>query len=629
VNTLSPGDVIRNTVCASPDPLFPEGSTICDSVDITVASDLSAQPLAFDVLAGGSVTVDASSDVSGGAQKDTDGNGTVDPYTYATGAGPANGTVSWTGTSFNYTNTSNVSGTDSFTITVTDGGLNATGQAAGQQATTNVTVNVIGVLAVANGTLTVDSGGQQTFDLEDLVTSGGKTPLQYSIESNGGKGTAGIGGSTLTYDANANSFGTDTVEILIEDSMAPTAQRQVATLNVTINPPALTAINATLAVNAGESASLDLSTLVTSTGIPPLAYRIDTDGDQGVSSLSGSTLTYSANADSFGTDDVLVLITDSLTPSEQVKLVVITMTVTPPALTLTDGTLIVDAGDSGSLDLSSLVTSPGITPLTYIVHDGTKGTATLTGTVMTYTAGTNSFGVDPVQVEVSDSVTPDAQTATLTVNVTIVPPEMSIDSTVLTFDVVEGQSVQGNLPLGVFGGVTPYTFTLVTGPAKGTLDLDPSGAFTYSANPGASGTDSFTFTVQDATEPKEASSAAVLTGEATFAIVAAAEPPTATATATMPGQIPTVVASPTATSESVNAVPTATATTVREIPPARSTSTATSIPEGNASGGVTTLPSTGVVAGTGQSQHLLLLGLLAMVALLLTGAVLTARTRRR
>jgi hypothetical protein len=635
LSSLDPGDVVINTVCASPDPLFPDGSTICDSVTITVADDLSAQPVAFDALAGGSATIDASSVVTGGAQVDPDGNGTVDPYTYATGMAPTSGQVTWNGTSFTYSNTSGAAGADSFTVTVTDGGLNSSGQAAGQQATINVTVNVIGLLTVTNDFLTVDSGGQQTFDLSNLVTSGGKAPFQFSIQANGVKGSASINGTTLTYQADADTFGPDTVDILIEDSMSPIAQSQVGTLNVTITPPTLTVTNETLTVDSGSSASIDLAPLVTSAGIAPNSFSIYGYPSQGSANLSGSTLNYQADANTFGADSVTVTVSDSVTPTAQTATITIAISITPPPLTVHDGALIVDAGGSNSIDLATLVSSSGITPLTYIVHPGTKGTPELNGSVMTYIAGTNSFGIDVLMVEVQDSLGPDARTASFAVNVTIVPPVMRIDSSVLTFDVVEGQSITGNLSDGVFGGVTPYTFTLVAGPTQGTLDLDPSGAFTYTAHPGATGTDSFIFTVRDATEPQALSSAAELTGVATLNIIATAEPPTPTATATAtpaalatkPGQTPTEIPGPTATPESGNAVPTAIAT--REIPPARATATATSTVAGSAgNGGVTSLPSTGAAAATGQSHNLLLLGVLASLVLLLAGGVATVKQRR-
>ncbi|NJM60003.1 MAG: tandem-95 repeat protein [Oscillatoriales cyanobacterium RU_3_3] len=44
------------------------------------------------------------------------------------------------------------------------------------------------------------------------------------------------------------------------------------------------------------------------------------------------------------------------------------------------------------------------------------------------------------------------------------------------------------------------TATLVTGPTKGKIFLNPAGDFTYTPNPGFVGTDSFTYTVSDGTD---------------------------------------------------------------------------------------------------------------------------------
>jgi outer membrane biosynthesis protein TonB len=52
------------------------------------------------------------------------------------------------------------------------------------------------------------------------------------------------------------------------------------------------------------------------------------------------------------------------------------------------------------------------------------------------------------------------------------------------------------------GGIPPLSFAVTTDPTRGTLTLDPvTGAFTYSANPGQMGADSFTFTATDSRTP--------------------------------------------------------------------------------------------------------------------------------
>src|SRR5262249_6929486 len=46
----------------------------------------------------------------------------------------------------------------------------------------------------------------------------------------------------------------------------------------------------------------------------------------------------------------------------------------------------------------------------------------------------------------------------------------------------------------------PLTAVLATGPAHGTLNLDPDGSFTYSPNAGYTGADSLTYFVDDGTD---------------------------------------------------------------------------------------------------------------------------------
>jgi hypothetical protein len=109
----------------------------------------------------------------------------------------------------------------------------------------------------------------------------------------------------------------------------------------------------------------------------------------------------------------------------------------------------------------------------------------------------------------------------------------------ITYTVAAGATLNGDLVPQVVGGVPPYTFTLITGPNQGTLTLDPSGIFVYTANPDASGTDQFVVSVQDS-EAQAVSIAAVTDGTVLLQI----EPPTETPTPTV---VPTGTTPPLAT----------------------------------------------------------------------------------
>jgi hypothetical protein len=68
------------------------------------------------------------------------------------------------------------------------------------------------------------------------------------------------------------------------------------------------------------------------------------------------------------------------------------------------------------------------------------------------------------------------------------------------------------------GGNGTYTFAVGAAPARGTVTIDPDGSFSYTADLGQSGTDSFTFTATDTVVPALSG-----TGTVTVTIIAAPE----------------------------------------------------------------------------------------------------------
>jgi hypothetical protein len=86
----------------------------------------------------------------------------------------------------------------------------------------------------------------------------------------------------------------------------------------------------------------------------------------------------------------------------------------------------------------------------------------------------------------------DAVTASCTSPQPVVTDDQSIDVP------YEG-ATDGTLT--ATGGLGAYTFATDAAPAKGTVDVEPDGSFTYTADDGESGSDSFTFTATDPEVP--------------------------------------------------------------------------------------------------------------------------------
>ena len=138
-------------------------------------------------------------------------------------------------------------------------------------------------------------------------------------------------------------------------------------------------------------------------------------------------------------------------------------------------------------------------PLTFsLLSNGSKGTATLNNAAtgaFTYTPKPNANGTDSFNFQVNDG-TADSNVATVTVTIDPVndPPVASNGAA----SVVAGSSTTGALSASDIDNVS-LTYSLVTNGSKGTAVVTnaATGAFSYTANADASGSDSFTFKASD------------------------------------------------------------------------------------------------------------------------------------
>ena len=168
-----------------------------------------------------------------------------------------------------------------------------------------------------------------------------------------------------------------------------------------------------------------------------------------------------------------------------------------------DGVLTVPAG-SGVL---SNDVDPDGNPLTAVLVTGpTHGTLVLNpdGSFV-YTPAANYNGPDSFVYQATDGTTPSGNT-TVVLNVTPQPdpPTASNDGTGGTFTATEDGSLTVPAASGVLGNDSdpegdPLTASVATGPAHGTLTLNPDGSFTYTPDANYTGPDSFTYVVSDGT----------------------------------------------------------------------------------------------------------------------------------
>ncbi|MBK8278316.1 MAG: tandem-95 repeat protein [Nitrospira sp.] len=181
----------------------------------------------------------------------------------------ANGTVT-------YTPNANFTGSDSFTYTITSGGMTET-------ATVTVTVNAV-------NDSTIVTGGTSGTGNEDTTITGTLTATDaeglsdgtvFTVSTTATNGTASIDPATglWSYTPNPDFYGTDSFTVTITDDVG-NSTTQVITLSVTpVNDAPLLVINSGSTVAEGGTDTLDASELAVTdvdNGAAQLTYTIGT-----------------------------------------------------------------------------------------------------------------------------------------------------------------------------------------------------------------------------------------------------------------------------------------------------------------------------------------------------------------
>lgn len=197
---------------------------------------------------------------------------------------PANGTLTSSASGLvTYTPNPGFFGTDSFTYSVSDGSLSATG-------TVTISVDEVNEAPVAvDDSVSVDEDSAVVIAVLDNDSDPDNDTLTVSAFGQGADGTVTNSNSVLTYTPNANFHGTDSFTYTISDGRGGVA---TATVSVIVN-----AVN-DQPVASDDSISTDQDVAVS---INVLDNDNDVDGDNlslsGVSDPANGTLTTSANGE--------------------------------------------------------------------------------------------------------------------------------------------------------------------------------------------------------------------------------------------------------------------------------------------------------------------------------------------
>jgi len=314
---------------------------------------------------------------------------------------------------------------------------------------------------------------------------------------------------SFTYTPNADYYGPDSFTYRANDG---TDNSNVATVNLTVNP----VNDAPVANNDSYATNEDTPLVVGGAGVlgndtdvdsDPLSAVVVTGPTHGALTLNpDGSFTYTPNANYYGADSFTYKANDGAVDS---NIATVNLTVNPvnDAPVAVDDTFITDE------DTPLVITAPGIlgndtdvegSPLTVsaIVTGPAHGSLVVNPDgSFTYTPDADYHGADSFTYRANDG-TDDSNIAT--VNLTVNPVNdapVAVDDAFLTDEdtalVIAAAGVLGN---DTDADVDPLTAVLVTGPAHGSLTLNPDGSFTYTPDANYHGADSFTYRANDGTD---------------------------------------------------------------------------------------------------------------------------------
>ena len=446
-----------------------------------------------------------SGDTAGSGNEDTTIAGTLSVSDTADGMSTPNYTVTTDGTNgtatidaagnWTYTPTANWSGTDSFTVSVTDDDGNVESQII------SITVNPVVDLTATDDSFSVDEDTtlSDTVAANDSTTSGGALSYTLNTDVTNGSLTLNADGS-FSYTPTVNYNGSDSFTYTVTD--AASGESATQTVSITINQINDNAIFSGDTAGSGNEDSVisgTLSVTDSADGMSTPNFTVSTDGTNGTATINATTgeWNYTPTANWSGSDSFTVSVTDD---DGNVESQIISITVNPVGdLTATNDSFSVDEDTtlSDTVAANDSTTSGGA--LSYTLNtDVTNGSLTLNADgSFSYTPNSNYNGSDSFTYTVTDLTSGESATQTVTISVNQIN-----DNAVFSGDTAgsgnEDTTIAGTLSVSdTADGMSTPNYTVTTDGTNGTATIDASGNWSYTPTANWSGTDSFTVSVTD------------------------------------------------------------------------------------------------------------------------------------
>ena len=473
----------------TPDTGFSGGDTFTFKVNDGTTNSNSAT-VALSVLPGSNIapvaypqTVNGTEDISSSITLSaTDDN--LDALTYIIVASPAHGVLSGTLPNLIYTPAPNYNGPDGFTFKANDGTTDS------NIASVTITIASVNELPIADN--------QSVITPEDIalpIVLSASDPdgasITYSIVSGPSHGVLTGTGSSITYTPASSYNGSDSFTFKVNNG---TTDSNTATVFITVTPVA----DAPIADAQGVTTLEDVSKSINLTGSDPdgdaITFVVVSAPAQGVLNGAAPNLIYTPASNYSGPDSFTFKVNDGTTDSSPAT---VSITVT----SVGESPIANNQSITTPEDLAQAILLIGNDPdgdaITYIIVSGpSKGTLSGAGSTITYTPASDYNGSDSFTFKVNDG-TSDSNTATVFITITPVsdsPISFSSNSAAVT---VEEVAIPITL-IGIDPDGDAITYIIVSNPLHGTLSGTGANViYTPAAN--YSGSDSFTFKVNDGT----------------------------------------------------------------------------------------------------------------------------------
>ncbi|MGJ8639360.1 MAG: tandem-95 repeat protein [Opitutaceae bacterium] len=387
---------------------------------------------------------------------------------------------------FTYVSAQDFFGQDVFSFRVSDGEL------VSESASVVITVAPVNDSPIASAlSIAIDEDQDASGSLVGSDADGDSLIFSLSTEPSNGVVTLTPDG-VFEYTPNANYFGNDSFGFVVSDE---TATSEIAQVSIIVNSVNDQPVAFPTAVSIEEDSSVEGQLFGEDVDGDVFTFNLASPASHGSVTLAiDGTYTYVPNSDYNGIDSFSFTVADSSEPSEPASVAITVTSVNDLPIALSQST---STGEDTALEIELSATDADLDTLSYVVTvDPEHGVLSGVTPNLIYTPDHNYNGLDSFSFVAVDSE--GASTAAL-VEIDVLSANDAPTAESLTINLDEDNSFVGQL-IGIDADGDALTFSKLTEPENGLLNLNSDGSYQYTPNTDYNGSDNFSFQVFDGTE---------------------------------------------------------------------------------------------------------------------------------